>query len=216
MDSDTLAPMTTLLLLVACETETAAVDFGPDLAGTVTADSGESGVVLPATAFGVSKGGAARVLISPNPDATCEDAAAFYGVDPDYNAEVVSAEGHCVIDVRLDAYDDVATNYDGSTDALLSFNCAMGVGEWVFERRSNRSAWYYSGAFWAGSPAGLTEYTLDVGAAASGGPLDVTLGVSSFDGRFPYDNDEADADPATGQVSGHVAATWCEAMEAAL
>ncbi|MSQ00380.1 MAG: hypothetical protein EXR71_00635 [Myxococcales bacterium] len=208
--------MTTLLLMVACETETAPVDFGPDLAGTVTAESGESGVVRPASAFGVSKGGAARVLISPNPDATCDDAAAFYGIDPDYNAEVVSAAGHCVVDVRLDIYEDVATNYDASTDALVSFNCAMDTGAWVFEKRSNRSAWYYSGPFWTGSPAGLTEYTLDVGAATAGSALDVTLGVSVYDGRFPYDNDEAGADPATGQVSGHVGATWCEAMESVL
>lgn len=203
-----------LLILLACETET--VDHGPDLAGTITAESGEAAEVTVAKAFGIANGDSARVLVSPNPDATCADAADFYGTDPKYNAEVVSRAGACVVDIRVDVYDGAAANYDGSTDALLSFNCAMDEGEWVYESRTGSKAWFYDGPFWQGSPAGLTEYTLDVGAATEGEPLEVTLGVSSYDGRFIYDNDEPEADPATGEVAGYVAAEWCADLDVAL
>lgn len=203
-----------LFFLLACEPEVE--DHGPDLSGTITAESGEAADVVVAKAFAVANSAAARVLVSPNPDATCDDAAEFYGTDAQFNPDVVSLAGHCVVDVKVNDFGAGAGTYDASTDVTIGFNCAMDDGTWVYEERTGRKAWYYDGPYWQGSPEGLTAYTLELGAPTEGETFELTLGVDAYDGRFIYDNDEPEADPASGEVSGWVGAEWCGAMDAAL
>lgn len=202
-----------LLFLLACTPEVE--DHGPDLAGTVTADDGSSADVVATMAYAASNGSAARVLITANPDTSCADAAAYYGTDADFNGADVGLAGHCVMDIYATKYDGAGT-YDGSADVTIGLTCFMDDGTWVWEERTGDEAWYYDGPTWTGSPQGILDYTLELGEATEGSPLELTLGIVDFDGRYPYDNDEPEADPATGEVSGWASAEWCSSMDAAL
>ena len=191
------------LLLAAC---TGASDMPVPLAGTVTAETGEAADVVSATAFGVKVGGTAGILVSPNPDSTCADAADFLlSSDVDFNPEVLSGEGVCNVYLRLDAYTGEEVTLVDDASATVSLNCAMDAGSWEFEER-NDEGYFYTGPWWVGSP---DAYTLTV----SGGDTSdftVSLEMDSYYGRFPYDEDEPEADLATGAVAGTFTATWCE------
>jgi hypothetical protein len=193
-----------VLFLMACASEEGVAPLG----GTVTAETGESATVSAATAYGVRVGEVAGIVVSPNPETTCADAAAFVlGNDPDFNYGVVSGEGVCSLYVRLDAYEGASATLTDDPAATIALNCAMDEGEWAFEDRTEEG-YYYSGPWWVGSPEG---YTL----AVSGGDdadFAVELEMDTYYGRFPYDNEEPEADPASGAVAGGFTATWCEDM----
>lgn len=205
--------MLLLLGLSACDTPEET--HGPALAGTVTADDGATAEVVATQAFVAGNGAAARWLVTANADATCADAAAYYGNDTDFNAADVASAGHCMLDLWATTYDG-AGNYDGSADVTVTLACAMDDGAWVYETRTGRKAWYYDGPYWTGSPVGLLDYALELGAVEEDAAAEFTLSIEGFDGRYPYDNDEPEADPATGTVSGWVSAEWCGDMDAAL
>ena len=201
----------TLALVPACTPE----EEGPSvpLAGTVTAESGESAEMVYETAFGVLAGGTLGVMVSPNPDSTCADAGKYFtGGDPDFNPEVVSGEGVCNLYLRVDEYDGTSLSLDDDTLATISMDCAMDTGSWGFEERTS-DGYYYSGPFWIGSPTG---YSLDLEGGADDSDITLTLSMSDYTGRFPYDAVNPENDPATGEVSGTATATWCEDIAPAL
>jgi hypothetical protein len=200
-----------MFLLLAC------VEAAPDaidpIAGTITVESGESAEVAGLTAFGTFVGDQAGIVVSPNPDTECEDAVSYFaGGDSDFNGETVGAAGYCNIYVRIDDFEAGKTMVD-DTSATISFNCAAGEGEWVYETRGGGGkAWFYSGPFWVGSP---TSFSLTVSGEEEG-DLTVEMEMSEYSGRFPYDEDNPEADPATGEVKGGVVAEWCDGLSAGL
>jgi hypothetical protein len=201
-----------MFLLLACaESETASLE---PLAGTVVVESGEEAEVAGLSAFATFAGSNAGVVVSPNPDSTCDDAVSYFsgGGDPDFNGADVGAAGFCNLYVRIDQFENGAAMVD-STDATVSLNCAAGEGEWVYEERNKGyKGWYFSGPFWVGSPTG---YTLTL-SGQEGGDLTLELEMSEYSGRFPYDEDNPEADPASGAVSGGVVAEWCEDLSQGL
>ncbi len=200
-----------MFLLVAC------VEAAPDalepIAGTVTIESGEVADVAGLSAFATFAGNKAGVVVSPNPDSTCEDAVSYFaGGDDNFNPATVGEAGFCNLYVRIDKFESGATMED-STDATVSLNCAAGEGEWVYEERNEGyKGWYFSGPFWVGSPS---AYTLSL-SGDEGGELTLELTMSEYSGRFPYDEDNPEADPATGDVAGGVVAEWCEDLSQGL
>ncbi|MDP2316260.1 MAG: hypothetical protein Q8P41_25400 [Pseudomonadota bacterium] len=184
------------------------------LAGTITADSGQVAEVRAGTAFAVTTAGKAAILVSPNPDSTCADAAGFLASgDEDYNPGVVSGEGVCNLYIRLDDYDGTELTLTDDVLATLALNCAMDTGEWRFEeRKDGYEGFFYSGPFWVGSP---DAYTLTV-SGGDGEDLSLDLSMDSYYGRFPYDADEPESDLAAGAVAGSATATWCPDMGPAL
>lgn len=201
-----------MLLLLAC-VEPAAEALDP-IAGTVNVESGETAEVTALSAFATTVGSKAAVVVSPNPDSTCDDAVAYFSGegDSDFNSETVSAAGYCNLYIRIDAYEEGAVMED-STDATVSLNCAAGEGEWVYEERNDGyKGWYFSGPFWVGSPTGVTLSL----SGEEGGDLTLDIEMSEYSGRFPYDEDNPEADPATGEVKGAVVAEWCEDLSQGL
>jgi hypothetical protein len=200
-----------MLLLLAC------VDTDPGalapLEGTITVESGEAADVSGVTAFATFVGNKAAVVVSPNADSTCDDAVSYFaGGDADFNGETVGAPGFCNIYVRIDDFENGATMED-STDATVSLNCAIGEGSWVWEERNQGyEGWYFSGPFWVGSPTG---YTLSL-SGEEDGDLTFSLEMSEYSGRFPYDADNPEADPASGRVAGGVVAEWCDDLDQGL
>lgn len=201
-----------LLLLAACADDPKAE---PALGGAITAESGEVGELRAASAFGATSGDRAGVMVSPNPDTTCDDAAAYFGLGgEDFNPEVVSGEGVCNLYARVDGYDAAGVTLD-EVDAVatLSLNCAMDTGAWAWVERSDEyDGYYYSGPWWVGSPSG---YALTL-SGGDGDDLALTVSMDTYTGYFPYDDESPEADPATGAVSGSVAVTWCPDIAPAL
>jgi hypothetical protein len=198
-------------LLVACTGGDTKVD---PIAGTVTAESGESGDVTAAVAFGVVTNGKAGILVSPNPDTTCAHAGSYFsGGDADFSNEVVTGEGVCNVYIRLDDYDGSEVSLTDDTSATLSLNCAMDTGTWDYERHGGSPGYYYSGPWWYGSPE---SYTLTVSGGDDGSDLSATVSMDTYSGYFPYDEDNPEADPASGDVSGAFTATWCDDIAPAL
>ncbi len=198
-----------ILMLAACSGGSKL----PAITGTVTAESGQAGDVRGPVAFGVTTAGKAAVLVAPNPDATCADAAAFItGGDEDFNPETVLGAGVCAVYALIDGYDGAeVTLTEGAT---LVVDCAMDAGEWVYEERgSGYEGWFYDAEdWWIGAPE---AYTLTM-SGGDGADLTFQIDMDTYTGRFPYDNEDPEADPATGAVTGGVTATWCDEMAPAL
>jgi len=183
--------------------------------GTVSA-AGSSAMVSDGSAYGVNVAGRAIVLQSPNPDLTCDDAIAYarVGSTDDNPGDFVPA-GTCGVYIEVPTGYDPAgvTVDDDATRALVSLSCAMGDGEWVREERGEGDLdWYWSGAYWQGTPDGF-------GLALAGGDevgFSLTLEMASYAGSFVYDTDNPDPDPATGDVSMAVSAEWCPGLASAV
>jgi hypothetical protein len=198
-----------IAFLAAC----AGGDDVASLGGTITASTGESGELASATAFGVETNGRAGVMVSPNPDSTCADAASYFGGGgTDFNPEVVSGEGVCNLYIRVDDYDGSEVTITDLAGATVSLNCAMDSGSWAYDDDREYPGYYYSGPYWVGSPSAFT-LTLSGG---GGEDLSVALEMDSYTGRLPYDDVDHGEVDASGSVSGSVTATWCDDMAPAL
>ncbi len=208
-----------LALLMACAGEKDGEDELSGVAGTVSAERvGATTETVTATvetmqAFGVNTNGVVAVLLSPNADATCADAATYLeGPGDDWSPEVITGVGTCSVYVRAN-YDGGPLETGDATVATVSLNCAMGEGEWVHEERDEGDiGYYYEGAWWIGSPDGF-ELTIDGG---DGEDFAVSLAMEQYNGSFTYDVEYPDPDPASGAVSGEATATWCADMGPAL
>ncbi len=199
--------MIAALLLVACGGGSVDSDA---IGGSVTS-GGASATFDIAAAFGVDTGGKAALVLSPNPEATCADAAAWLrdgGADEDASPEGIVPGGTCAMYVYLPAYDAASgvMVVDDAAAATVSLSCAMGEGEWVWEERDTGDlGWYWGGDWWVGSPDGFS-LQVSGGAEAS---YDVTFAADAWNGSFTYDVANPDPDPASGSVAGASAAAWC-------
>lgn len=207
-----------LALALACSGEKEGDDVLRGVAGTVTAERvGEttttvSGDAYTSAAFGVNANGRIALLLTPNPDATCADAA-NYLTNPDFDGEVVTPVGTCSIYVRASYDGGPLEVIDDAAAATVSLNCAMGDGEWVYEERDEGDVGYYfDGAWWIGSPDG---FTLNV-AGGDGSDFALALEMSSYNGSFTHDVAYPDPDPAAGKVTGETDVSWCADMGPAL
>lgn len=197
-----------LAMLAACEGGAGDGD-GYTLVGTVEA-AGSTADVRNAKAFGVNTGGKAAVLVVPNPDATCDDAATYLsGPSGDWNPEVVNGVGVCNLYVYLPEYAGDTTIQDDAAAATVVLNCAMDDGTWIYEERDDGDVgYYYDGPWWIGSPDGF-ELSL-----SGGDDEDFALSVAmdAYNGSFTYDVENPDPDPGTGAVAGETVAEWCPDM----
>lgn len=193
-------------LLLACADENAG--GGYTLTGTVES-AGSVADVRNAVAFGVNAGGKAALFVSPNPDATCDDAGTFLGgPGEDWSPAVVNAAGYCNVYVSIPSYEGSIAVEDDMASATVVLGCAMDDGEWVQERHEDDEGYFYDGPWWQGSPEAFS-ITVEGGDDAD---FAVELEMHDFSGQFIYDTVNTDPDPGTGTVSGTVTASWCADM----
>lgn len=179
--------------------------------GDITADrAGESASVDVLTAYGFNSpsNGKAIVFLTGNADASCDDATnGLSGGSEDFDPSVVLPAGQCSLFFQVTysggSFSDSASAGSPSVDSIIAANCAMDEGDWAYEERDDWG-WYYSGAYWQGSPQ---DYTLEV-EGGDGADFTFTLDMQTWDGNFIYDNMEAA--PAQGHVAGSGTASWCE------
>lgn len=196
-----------LPLLLAC---TDGATKGDAIGGTVTSGDASATFAI-AAGFGVDAGGKAAIVLSPNPAASCAEAAAWLrdgGSDEDASPESIVPAGTCAAYVYLPAYDAVAglDVVDDATRATVALSCAMGEGSWTYEERdAGDVGWYWDGDWWVGSPDG---FSLSVSGGAESS-YSVTLAAEAWSGSFTYDVANPDPDPAAGEVSGTSPASWC-------
>ena len=207
-----------IVLLMACTGSGGKTAEGSGVAGTVSASGFEGGGAVSAdvstgAAFGVNTGGEAVLVLTPNADATCADAASWLlGDDEDWSPEAIIPEGTCGLYVR-GAYEGSLSVEDDATAVTISLACAMDTGEWVYEERDDGDiGWYFDGAWWVGSP---DTFSLSV-EGGDDADYDVTLDMDGYSGSFTYDVENPDPDAATGAVGGNAPATWCPDLGPAL
>lgn len=208
-----------MLWLLACTGEAGKDGEGQGVTGTVAASGYQGGgevsaLVSTGSAFGVNTAGEMVLVLSPNPDATCDDAATWLlGGDDDWSPEAVVPVGTCGLYLSGAYESGPLTVEDDATAVTISLACAMDDGEWVYEERDDGDVgWYFEGPWWVGSPDGFS-LTVDGGDEAD---YDVSLDMDGYSGSFSYDVENPDPDSASGAVSGSTTAEWCTSLGPAL
>jgi hypothetical protein len=163
----------------------------------------------------VNAQGRALVVLSAEPDTTCEAAVAYArtGSNADNPGDLIPA-GTCGLYVEIPTgYDPAGTNVtDDATRAVVSLSCAMGDGSWVREERgAGDEDWFWSGDWWQGSPEAF-DLALSGGDEA---PLQLALAMDAYAGSFIYDTNQPDPDPAEGAVKSDLSAGWCPGLASA-
>lgn len=205
-----------LLLLIGCAEEPEAkTEGGIEVSGTVSL-IGRSGTaeVDGTRAFGFDTDGRLGVLISSNPDASCEGVAAIMAsggatVDP---SDVYSA-GTCAIWLSVTDYDGAwshtwAEGSEGYSKAVASnLLCAMGDGSFDLVETVNGPGYQWSSTWWQGSP---TAYELDF-SGGDGDDFELDLRMTRYQGSLPLTG-ELEAVLAEGELVGSGVAKWCEPL----
>lgn len=194
-----------LVLIVGC---TGTEEGAEAIAGTVSA-SGSSADMSSGVAYAAELAGEIMVAIFPRSDATCAYAGAELAAgDPDWNPANVHQPGACGLIIQ--APYDGGLSLTGATivDATVTLNCAMDSGEWEYREGTSLyyDGYYYTGPWWQGSPE---SFDLEISGSEADG-YTVSASMDAYSGRFLYDLDDMENDPATGSIVGTTTATHCD------
>lgn len=196
---------TLLITLVACEPDE--VEALAPLSGEITSN-GESGELVGGAGYAAERDGRIVVVVYPRSDVTCELAGEDLGAGgEDWDASVVQEAGKCSMSIIADYEGELQVSGGTLFEATVSVSCAMGDGTWEFREQEgyNGAGYFYSGAWWQGSPE---TFDLSVtGDEEAGYTFEVAM--DTYTGQYIYDLEEADPDPGEGAVSGGMALEPC-------
>lgn len=196
-----------LVLLVGC---TGTEDVAQVIGGSVSA-SGSSANLSTGVAYAAELAGEILVTIFPRADATCESAGAEIAAgDPDWNPANVHEAGACGLIIQAPYEGSLSLSGATIVDATVTLNCAMDTGEWEYREGTSLyyDGYYYTGPWWQGSPE---TFDLDISGSEADG-YSVSVAMEAYSGRFLYDLDDMENDPATGTISGTSTATHCDEL----
>ena len=189
----------------------------PMITGTIQPEGEDvSGEFEGYRAFAYDQGGAFIAYISSNPRATCDKVTDYLtvGAEP-YDPVDVLVAGKCDFFIYLSSGYDGGLSHSADKDDEeldtvgpgVSLGCAMGEGEWVYERRDGDDKdYYWSGRWWQGAPV---TYSFDF-SGGDGSEVVMDIAMQEYTGAFIYE--EFANDPASGDVEGHVTAEWCTGL----
>ncbi|MEL6345468.1 MAG: hypothetical protein AAFV53_20335 [Myxococcota bacterium] len=183
----------------------------PAIAGTMRiVDLELVGDVNIQNGYAWAQGGTMVVYLANDPDATCEQIAAYLTASELVDPNPFLVGGACDVYLRVFPWEgSISVSDDQILAANSSINCAFGEGAFTLQGEGDNERYAWTGTWWQGAPK---AYNLMIDAA--GDDFDVTLEMFDYSGRLTLEGGEVY--PAIGDVTGSVTVNACPALAGAI